>query len=83
MSPQEISEHKMRWKRDGCYIVRLHSDLRSSGKDWCKMNMLAEHYDNKNYTDNYEDSYYFEFEEDAIAFKNYERHVPYVDLKCI
>jgi hypothetical protein len=85
MSPQEISLHRMRWQRDGGYTVTLHSDLRSAGKDWLKTNlhMRTESWVQKTYTNNYEDSYYFEFETDAEAFRTVERFVPYVDLECI
>lgn len=65
MTPIEIFEYKNRWKPG--FTVRLHSDLRSQGKDYCKQ--LAKHkWDIKEYTNNYEDTYYFEYGLDCQKF---------------
>ena len=66
MTPQEIFEYKMKWKPG--YAVRLHSDLRNVGKDYCKAKMFKEQWDMSTYTDNYEDTYYFQHKEDADKF---------------
>jgi len=66
MTPQEIFEYKQRWMPG--YPVRLHSDLRSRGKDWCKKLDKWE-WNFKQYTNNYEDTYYFE---NIYASQNFE-----------
>ncbi len=65
MTPVEIFEYKLRWKPG--YTVRLHSDLRSRGKDFCKA-LLKQQWDVSIYTDNYEDTFYFENKSDADKF---------------
>jgi hypothetical protein len=68
MTPIEIFEYKQRWQRAGGYGVRLHSDLRSKGKDFCKIQMFKHQWDLQIYTDNYEDTFYFEYRQDAESF---------------
>ena len=70
MIPLEIFEYKQRWQRVGGYAVRLHSDLRSQGKDYCKVQMFKHQWDLSQYTDNYEDTFHFEYKQDADAFRN-------------
>ena len=70
MIPIEIFEYKQRWQRAGGYAVRLHSDLRSQGKDYCKIQLMKQQWDFSQYTDNYEDTFHFEFKQDADAFRN-------------
>lgn len=70
MIPLEIFEYKKRWQRVGGYAVRLHSDLRSQGKDYCKVQMFKHQWDFSQYTDNYEDTFHFEYKQDADAFRN-------------
>jgi hypothetical protein len=57
MTPVEIAEYKQRWMPG--YAVRLHSDLRTAGKDWCKQLHKYE-WAHKKWTDVYEDTFYFE-----------------------
>jgi len=64
--PVEIFEYKQRWKPG--YSVRLHSDLRSQGKDFCKIQMFKQQWDIAEYTDVYEDTFYFEYKQDAESF---------------
>lgn len=66
MIPVEIFEYKQRWKPG--YSVRLHSDLRSQGKDFCKTQMFKQQWDIAEYTDVYEDTFYFEYRQDAESF---------------
>lgn len=66
MIPVEIFEYKQRWKPG--YSVRLHSDLRSQGKDFCKIQMFKQQWDIAEYTDVYEDTFYFEYKQDAESF---------------
>ena len=70
MIPIEIFEYKQRWQRAGGYAVRLHSDLRSQGKDYCKTQLMKQQWDFSQYTDNYEDTFHFEQKQDADAFRN-------------
>lgn len=70
MTPIEIFEYKQRWQRAGGYAVRLHSDLRSQGKDYCKIQLMKQQWDFSQYTDNYEDTFHFEYKQDADAFRN-------------
>ena len=68
MTPLEIFEYKKRWQRAGSYGVRLHSDLRSNGKEFCKIQMFKHQWDLEIYTDNYEDTFHFEYRQDAESF---------------
>ena len=70
MTPLEIFEYKQRWTRNnGGYSVRLHSDLRSQGKDFCKVQLMRQQWDFKMYSDVYEDTFLFEYKQDADAFR--------------
>lgn len=66
MTPIEIFEYKQKWKPG--YIVRLHSDLRMQGKDYCKIQMMKHQWDIQEFTDVYEDTYLFENRIDADSF---------------
>lgn len=57
MTPAEIFEYKNKWMPG--YSVRLHSDLRSAGKDWCKK-LLKHEWNHNKWTDVYEDTFHFE-----------------------
>ena len=37
MTPQEIFEHKLKWKNKN--IVKIHEAWLAEGKDWCKKNL--------------------------------------------
>ena len=67
MTPIEIFEYKKRWA-PRAYTVRLHSDLRSRGKEYCKTQMQKQQWDVNIYTNNYEDTYLFEYKQDADSF---------------
>ena len=66
MNPIEIFEYKQRWKPG--YTVRLHSDLRSRGKDYCKTQMLKQQWDIQEFTNVYEDTFLFEYKQYAEQF---------------
>ena len=66
MTPIEIFEYKQKWKPG--YVVRLHSDLRSNAKDYCKVQMLKHQWDVNEYTNSYEDTWLFENRLDAASF---------------
>lgn len=76
MTPIEIFEYKQKW-RPG-YRVRLHSDLRRQGKDFCKVMMLKQEWDMNEYTNVYEDTFMFQYLLDAKLFK--EKFKKYADL---
>lgn len=67
MKPVEIFEYKQSWKPG--YTVRLHSDLRRNGKDYCKTQMMQQQWDITTYTNVYEDTFHFEYLQDAKMFK--------------
>jgi len=68
LTPQEISEYKMRWMRDGGYAVRLHSDLDWKGKDWCRKKLERHQWSMNSWTNVYEHTFYFELEDSAKEF---------------
>jgi hypothetical protein len=67
MTPIEIFEYKQKWKPSG-YNVRLHSDLKSEGVDYCKVQMMAHQWFITEYTDVYEHTFSFENKLDANSF---------------
>ena len=70
MTPIEIFEYKQQWKSNA-HTVRLHSDLRRRGKEYCTVQMMKHQWDIKEYTDVYEDTYFFEHRLDANSFAGY------------
>ena len=66
-TPQEISDYKSNWKPLG-FQVRLHSDLDVKGKDWCRRHLERWQWTMDTYTNVYEHTFYFEYEEDANEF---------------
>lgn len=68
MTPIEIFEYKKAWQREGGYDVRLHSDLRSRAKHFCKERLRSEQWDVIQYTNVYEDTFVFEHRKDAQLF---------------
>lgn len=69
MTPVEIFEYKNKWKPG--FTVRLHSDLRLQGKDYCRKQLQNYQWAFKIYTNVYEDTFYFEAEKEAAAFKKH------------
>lgn len=69
MTPIEIAEYKQRWMRSGNnHPVRIHSDLRSQAKDWCKIQLFPAQWIHRQHTNVYEDTFFFEHHQDAKAF---------------
>ena len=66
LTPQEVFEYKNKWKPG--YTVRLHSDLRSQGKEFCKVQMFKHQWDMTKWTNVYEDTFHFEYKQDADSF---------------
>ena len=67
MTPQEIQDHKMKW-RPG-FAIPYHSDLKYEAREWVKANVQKQSYHHHNYTDVYEHTYEFEHPGDAHDFK--------------
>lgn len=70
MTPIEIFEYKQRWKQNS-YSVRLHSDLEYEGKEYCRTQMFKQQWEFAKWTSVYEHTFFFEYEQDAKAFKKY------------
>ena len=69
MTPQEITDYKIRWMSSGNNNpVRLHSDLTVKGKDWCRRHLDRWQWKMDAFTDVYENTFYFENVEDADEF---------------
>lgn len=74
MTPQQIFEYKLKWKKGTHYCVYIHSDLRSVAVGWCKKLDKWE-WSHIQYTCVYEDCFLFEnklvaqqFEEEFIRW---------------
>ena len=70
MTPLEISEYKIRWMSNGAHSVRLHSDLDTQGKTWCRRNLERHQWKMNTWTNVYEHTFFFELEEHAVAFSS-------------
>jgi|TARA_B110000046_G_scaffold38100_1_gene41724 hypothetical protein len=69
MTPQEINEYKQRWLASGTYYpVRLHSDLDTQGKTWCRRNLERHQWKMDTWTHVYEHTFIFEYKHDADEF---------------
>ena len=69
MTPLEISEYKMRWMSNGAHSVRLHSDLDTQGKTWCRRNLERHQWKMNTWSNVYEHTFFFE---DIRAAQNFE-----------
>ena len=70
MTPLEIAEYKQRWMSTGNNTpVRLHSDLDTEGKTWCRRQLERHQWSLTAWTNNYEHTFYFELEEHATKFE--------------
>lgn len=67
MTPQAIDDYKRSWKPG--HPVRLHSDLDTQGKAWCRRNLERWQWSFSSFTDVYEHTFHFELEEHAAQFK--------------
>lgn len=66
MTPQEISDYKLKWSPG--YQVGVHSDLDVDCKQWCRKNLQRQEWSMETYTDVYEHTFRFENEETAKQF---------------
>jgi hypothetical protein len=72
MTPVEIAEYKQRWMSSGHnHPVAIHSDLRGQAKDWCKVQLMKQQWVHRKYTNVYEDTFFFEYHQDADSFCNH------------
>ena len=62
MTPQEIDDHKRKWRKASYFQQHTHTDLRNDCVEWCKENCEKQEWDIKYYTDIYGDTIRFEFE---------------------
>tara|TARA_R110000796_G_scaffold17427_2_gene53660 strand:+ start:612 stop:848 length:237 start_codon:yes stop_codon:yes gene_type:complete len=69
MTPQEINEYKLRWMGSSPYSVRLHSDLDTQGKTWCRRNLERHQWKMNTWTNVYEHTFYFEHQDDSLIFE--------------
>ena len=69
MTPQEISDHKRKWKMDNPFTVIVHSDLYIAHKDWCRRNASRHQWSMDTWTASYEHTFFFEHRAHAIAFE--------------
>lgn len=67
MTPQEISDYKMRWKPG--IQVDVHSDLDVQCKTWCRKNLSRWEWSMNVYTYVYAHTFYFEHAIHAEEFK--------------
>lgn len=70
MTPQEIADYKTTWLKNA-HVVKIHSDLDVQGKDWCRRYLERHQWAFAGYTDMYEHTFYFEFENHANQFKEH------------
>lgn len=77
MTPQEIFEYKQKWMSTGNNNpVRLHSDLDTKGKDWCRKRLERQSWSMTTWTNVYEHTFYFESEIHANEFaKQWPRYI--------
>lgn len=76
MTPQEISDYKLRWKPG--YMVQVDIDSDVWGKDYCKKNLKRHQWSFEKYT-RPDDSHRFSFETFSVAqqfFQAYNQHNP-------
>jgi hypothetical protein len=66
LTPQEQFEYKNKWKPG--FTVRLHSDLDTQGKTWCKQNLEPHQWDYTRYTTAYGHTFHFEQKKHATKF---------------
>ena len=72
MTPIEIFEYKQRWMSSGYnHPVTYHSDYRGRAVNWCKAQLHKSKWNQKIFTDVYEDTVFFELEQDAFKFSNH------------
>jgi hypothetical protein len=69
MTPVEIFEYKNRWMSEGAFQVKIHSDLRRETTDWCLRYLEQQQWKYEKYTNNYEDTFWFEYQRHSQLFE--------------
>jgi hypothetical protein len=69
MTPIEIFEYKNRWMSKGAFQVKIHSDLRYESTDWCRRYLHQRQWKSVTYTNNYEDTFWFEDQKHSQLFE--------------
>ena len=75
MTPQEIDDHKRRWRMGSYFQYNTHSDLRNDCIEWCKENCETHQWDMKIFTDIYGDTVRFELEGHFVEFNKWYKHL--------
>ena len=70
MTPIQIFEYKQRWMQSNNHPVCIHSDLRREAKEYCRTQLFKHQWVHKEYTNVYEDTFFFERSQDEIDFRN-------------
>ena len=66
MTPQEISDYKLKWKPG--FQVDVHSDLHIDCKYWCRQKLERWEWSMNTWTGVYSHTFYFEKQEHADRF---------------
>lgn len=66
MTPQQIVDYKHTWMPG--FRVKLHTDLRREGVNWCKDNLIPAVWSDKRWIEPYYDEFRFENKVDANKF---------------
>ena len=69
MTPLEIFEYKLNWRKSTAFYASLDINFEYSAKRWCRDNLEQHQWDFSKYTDFYEDTFYFETEEFLKRFE--------------
>ena len=69
MTPIEIFQYKLEWRKVSSNHVKVHSDYEMDAKRWCRKNLEQKSWDFSKYTNVYEDTFYFETTDIKNQFK--------------
>lgn len=69
MTPLEIFDYKNKWMSGEPYRVRIHSDLDWEAKRWCRKYLKQHEWKFVKYTNNYEDTFWFEDQKHSQLFE--------------
>jgi hypothetical protein len=68
MTPLQIFEYKNNWMASGGVGVRMHSDLDTEAKTWCRENLQQHQWLMRSWSSLYEHTFWFETAECAVKF---------------
>lgn len=69
MTPIEIFEYKRKWMQNCSHSVVTDEFIEYSAKGWCRKNLQQHKWNFVKYTDFYEDTFFFEDEDDKKRFE--------------